>query len=53
MRSPPIDAREWKLRPVDQYSVKEAYRPDLLGILIPDHIIQDRVEQLAQEISQD
>ena len=53
MRSDPLDARNWSLCPVEQFDVKESYRKDLAGILIPSGKIEERVKQLAYEVSQD
>lgn len=49
----PTDIRDRDLYEVDQFSLKEAYRSDLEGILIPEDEIQDGVSRIARDVSED
>lgn len=49
----PTDIRDRDLYDVDQVRLKEAYRSDLEGILIPVDEIQEGVSRIAQDVSED
>lgn len=51
MRSPAIDVRERSPYSVDQFPLKDEYRPSVESVLVSEGEIECRVARLAEEIS--